>query len=109
MVESACIPLDQREILAIVFRVTPYTFLTGVRVQVITGVQPSSRRDTGCDFAVAIDTLKRGLAATQFMTGGTVARAIERLVGTRKSTGRDLCYRTTRKPQEQNYEEGQAQ
>jgi microcompartment protein CcmK/EutM len=80
------------------FRVTLYTFLTGVRVQVVRSVQPFSRRDTGRDFAVAIDTLECGLAATQLMTRGAVARAIERLVGTRKSAWRDLCYRTTRKP-----------
>ena len=100
MIEGTCIPLDQREILAVVFRVTLYTFLTGVRVQVVRSVQPFSRRDTRRDFAVAIQTFKRGLAAAQFMTGGTVARAIERLVGTRKSTGRNLRYRRNRKPRE---------
>ena len=77
MIECACIPLDQRKIFTVVFRVTLHTLLAGVCVQVVRSVQPFSRRDARRDFAVAIHTSKRGLAAAQFMTGGTVARAIE--------------------------------
>lgn len=100
MIEGACIPLDQWEILTVVFRVALYAFLAGVGVQVVRSVQPFSRRDAGCDFAVAIHTSKRGLAAAQFMTGGTVARAIKRLVGTRKSAGRNLRHNGNRKPRQ---------
>ena len=42
VIEGPRIPFDQREILAVMFRVTPCAFLAGVRVQVVRGVQPFS-------------------------------------------------------------------
>ena len=79
VIECLDVPLDQREIFPIMFRVAARTLLAGARRDVIARMQPLPRLEKSADFIMAINTLKRRLAAESVATG-TVRRSVERLM-----------------------------
>ena len=89
VIESFDVPLDQREILTVVLRVTAGAFLAGAGGDVIGGVQASASCEPGRDFGVTVQTLQRGLAS-ELVATATVRGPVQRLMWSREWSGRDL-------------------
>lgn len=86
VIESLCVPLDQREILAIVLGVAAGAFLARSRRNVVSGVQSPMRRNACAYLRVATDALQCSLAA-ELVATGAVCGSIQRLVRPRKRSG----------------------
>ena len=82
MVKRLGIPLDQREILPIMFRVAAGTFLARAWGKVVCGVQALVGFQAAGDLSVALQALKSGLA-TKFVTTGAIGGPIQRLMRSR--------------------------
>ena len=89
VIESFDVPLDQREILTVVLRVTAGAFLAGAGRDVKGGVEASASCEPGRDFGVTVQTLQRRLAP-ELVATGTVRGAVQRLMWSREWPGRDL-------------------
>ncbi len=98
VVEGPEVPLDQGKIFAVMLGVATHASLAGAQVQVVRGVQPLPARDARSNFGVAIHTSERRLPGSQFMAGGAVTGAVERLMWPRKGPGRNLCSCGRQKP-----------
>lgn len=79
VIEGFGIPLDEREIFAIVLGVTAGAFLARTRRNVVGSVQASARRKPASDFGMAIQALQRGLSAKLVATR-TICGTVQRLV-----------------------------
>ena len=79
VVEGLGVPFNQREVFAIVFGVTASTLLARAGRNVIRRVQSLVSGNSAGDLSVALLALESGLTA-KFVTGGTVACAVQRLV-----------------------------
>lgn len=88
------IPLDQREVLAVVLRVAARALLARTGRDVISGVEALSIRHSGCDLAMTVKTFELRLAS-QLMASGAISRSIQGLVRPGKRARRDLrpCWR----------------
>ena len=85
---SRC-PFDNLEILAIVFGVAAGALLAGVRFQTIGGVQTPPCSQARGDLGVALEALQSA-CGPQLVTGRTVRRAVQSLMGAREWAGRYL-------------------
>lgn len=90
VVEGCDVPFDQRKIFSVMLGVATHASLAGARAKVVRGVQTLPAGNTRSNFAVAIHTSERCLPGGQFMAGGAVAGAIERLMCPRKGPRRNL-------------------
>ncbi len=90
VVEGLDVPLDQREILAIVLGVAASTLLAGTGRKVIGGVQSSPSGQPRGDFCMTIETLQRSLA-TELVATRAICRSAELLVRSRQWSRRNLC------------------
>lgn len=85
------VPVDQRKILAIVFEVAAHAILA------IGILHPQLRvialfcRQAVCDFLVAFQAFEGWRAGAELVAGVALGRAVERLVGFGKRSGRNLC------------------
>ncbi len=86
VIECLRVPLDQREIFAIVLGVAAGAFLAGSGRNVVGGVQPPARGDAGANLRVATHAFQCSLSA-KLMATGTVCGSIQRLVRTRQRSG----------------------
>ena len=82
VIERFRIPLDEREILAIVFGVTSRALLTRSWRDVVGRMQAAVRRQTTGNFCMALKTLQRSLAS-ELVAAGAIRGSVERLMGTR--------------------------
>ena len=89
VIEGLDIPLDQREVLAIVLRVAARAFLTGTGGNVVSSVQAFVGGEPSCDLGMAIEALE-GRLPPEFVATGAVGSAVERLVRPRQWPGRNL-------------------
>lgn len=89
VIERLRVPLDEREILAIVFGVASRALLTRTGWNVIGRVQTAVRGKPSCDFRMTLETLQRSLPA-ELMATGAIRGSVQRLVRTRKRARRDL-------------------
>jgi len=80
VVEGLDVPLDEREIFAVVLGVTPGALLTGIGGDVVGCVQAAARAEAGGDFGVTRDALEDGVSAKGMATGA-VGSSIESLMG----------------------------
>src|SRR5450755_2037734 len=90
VIESLEVPFCQREVFAVVLGVTGDAFRARSRLEVVSGVQPLSRPDAPCNFGVAIQAFEGGLSGREFVAGGAVRHAIDRLVRARERARRNL-------------------
>lgn len=79
VIEGFDVPLDQREIFAIVLRVTARALLARSRRNSVSGMKSPVRRKAGRDLRVAVETFQRSLP-TEFVATGAVGSPIQRLV-----------------------------
>ncbi len=79
VIEGFDVPLDQREILAVVLGVAAGAFLAGTGGNVIGGVQTPVGGKPGRDLGVTVQTLQRRLPA-ELVATGAVGGAVQRLV-----------------------------
>ena len=105
VIEGFGIPLDERKILTVVFRVTARALLARSWGNVVGGVEALVRGDAGCNFSVAVDALQRGSGAER-MTCGTVGCAGKRLVRARKRARRNLRPSRRQEPQQTKCRQG---
>jgi hypothetical protein len=79
VVKGFNVPLNQREIFAVVFGVTAGAFLAGAGGNVVGSMQTFVRSKSVRNFIVAVETLQGRLPA-KFVTTGAIGGSIERLV-----------------------------
>ncbi len=79
VIERLGVPLDQREIFAIVLGVTSSALLTRSWRDVVGRMQAPVRRQTTGNFCMALETLQRSLAA-ELMATSAVRGSVQRLV-----------------------------
>lgn len=108
VVESLGVPLDQGKIFAVVFRVAAGALLTGSCGNVVGGMKAAVSVQAVSDFCVALQALESGLAA-ELVTTGAVGRSIQRLVGTRERSWRNLGCARRRKKEDAEQEKNQSQ
>ena len=89
MIEGFCIPFNEGEILAVVFRVAAGALLTGPGRDVVGGMKPVMSIQAVGDFSVAFEALESSLAA-EFVTTRAVCGSIEGLVRPRERARRNL-------------------
>jgi len=90
VVKGILIPLDDREIFSVMVGVAAHATLTGTRLKTVRRVESAARSDARGDFCVTLQTFKRWLSRREFVAGRTVARPVQRLVGSREWAGRNL-------------------
>jgi len=90
VIESPGIPFHDGEIEAVMLRVTTCALLAGSRPNVIGRVQAALSREARRDFRMAVQTFEHRFAATHLVAVSAVCSAIQRLVGTRERSRRDL-------------------
>ena len=106
VVEVLGIPLDQGEVFTIVLRVAASALLAGARRNVVGGVQPLAGGKPGADFGVTFQTFP-GRLSTELVATGAICRSVQRLMGLRERSGRDLSPRRREKHrQEQQAQSG---
>ena len=76
VIEGLDIPLDQREIFSIVFRVAARAFLARAWIDVIGRMQSSMRSDARGNLAVTIQTLQSG-CRSQLVATCAVGRTVQ--------------------------------
>lgn len=86
MIKGSGVPLDEREIFAIMLGVAAGALLARSGWNVVGGVQPSMRRDSRADFGVTTDALQRYLSA-EFMATRAIGGSVQRLVWTGERSG----------------------
>jgi len=89
MIEGFCIPFNEGEIFAVVFRVAAGALLTGPGRDVVGGMKPVMSIQAVGDFSVAFEALESSLAA-EFVTTRAVCGSIEGLVRPRERARRNL-------------------
>ncbi len=89
VIESLGVPLDQREIFAIVFGVAAGAFLARSGWNVIGGVKTLVGGETGRDLGVTVQTFQ-GCLAAELVATGAVGRSVQGLVRARQWSGRNL-------------------
>jgi hypothetical protein len=89
MIEGFRIPLNEREIFAVVFRVAAGALLTGPGRDVVGGMKPVMSVQAVGDFSMAFEALESGLAA-EFVTTRAVRGSVEGLVRPRERARRNL-------------------
>lgn len=94
VIECLDVPLDEREIFAIVFRVAARALLARIRRNVVSGVQSPVSSDAACDLRMTIQALQSRLSA-EFVTTGAIRRSVQRLMGAGERAGRNLCRSAT--------------
>lgn len=99
VIERLRVPLDEREIFAIVLGVASRALLTRTGWNVIGRVQTAVRGKPSSDFRMTLETLQCSLPA-KLMATGAIRGSVQRLVRTRKRARRDLG--SCRKRQEAN-------
>jgi hypothetical protein len=80
MIEGLKVPFRQDKILTVVFGVAVHTLHTRTWLDVVGGVQPSSRNDARSNFLVTAETLEYWFAGRDFVASNTVSHAIDRMV-----------------------------
>lgn len=105
VVEGLRIPLDKREVFAIVVGVATDALLARAGFQVIGSVEPFSGRNAGGDFPVAIETTKGRFPSRQLVAPGTVGGAVEGRVRAGKWPRRNLGARENRQSQDRRCDE----
>jgi hypothetical protein len=80
VIEDLEIPFRQDEILAVVFGVAVQTLPTRARLNVICGVQSSSRSDARSDLIVTTQALEYRFTGGDFVATNTVGHTSDRLV-----------------------------
>lgn len=89
VVEAFRVPLDQWEVLSIVFRVATCALLTRTGHNVIRRMKALPSSDAGCNFSVTIEALELSLSAN-FVAGRAIGRSAQGLVGSRQRSRRYL-------------------
>jgi len=89
MIEGFDVPLDQREVHAVVIGVAAGALLAGARRDVVGGVQTFVGREPDRNLGVTFHTLQLGLA-TELVALGAVCRTVQEFVRTREGAGRNL-------------------
>jgi|SRR5215469_8015528 len=89
MIERLSIPLDEREILPVVFRVATRTFLARSGGDVVRRMKSTVRLQAAGDFGMAFQAFEGGLTA-ELVTAGAIRRSIQGLMRPRQRPGRDL-------------------
>src|SRR5579859_5190309 len=82
VVKGFDVPLDQREVFAVVLGVAAGALLAGAWGNVVGGVKSLVSRKARRNLSVTVQALQGGLPA-EFMAAGTVGRSVQRLVRTR--------------------------
>lgn len=100
VIESFCVPLDQRKVFTIVFGMAAGALPAGAGRNVVSRMQSLAGIEPGGDFGVAVQTLERCLSP-KLVTTGAVGRSIERLVRLREWPRRNLCTRRRQEPQKE--------
>ena len=90
VIEMLEVPFCQGEVFAIVLGVAGNTFQTRARLEVVGSVQTFSHLDAPGNFGMAIQALESGFSGREFMAGGAVGEAVDRLVSAGKRAGRNL-------------------
>ncbi len=90
VIEALDVKFDQRKILAVVVGVATGTLLAGSRLDVVRRVQSLVGLDAGSNFRVAFTAPKSWGPTRQLMTGRTVGGTVQRLMGTRQRSRRNL-------------------
>ena len=80
VIEGFRIPLDEREVFAIVLGVAASTLLARTGRDIVCRMQTSSRRNSYRDLGVTVQALQSRLSAAKFVTTDAVRRSIERLM-----------------------------
>jgi len=100
VIESLEVPFCQREVFTIVLGVAGDAFQARTHLNVVGSVQSFSRLDAPRNFGVAIQAFERGLSSREFVAGGAVGHAIDRLVRAGKRAGRHLGSSRNEGPQD---------
>ena len=90
VIELVRIPADQREIRAVVIRVTAYALLARACRDVIRGMQPALFCDARSDIGMAADALELRLAAAQLVTLRAMYGSVKKLMLASKRSRRNL-------------------
>lgn len=101
-------PLDQREVHAIVVRVTARASLAGAGLQIVRRVQTAMCLQAGCDFRVTLQALQLALPA-DLVTRGAMGGAFQSLVWAGQRTRRNLGVCCRAHKQESHGHERQSQ
>ncbi len=90
VIKSLDVPLDEREVFAVMFGVTAGALLARTHRNVVGGVQASMGGDARADFGMALHAFQGGLSA-ELVATGAIGRSVERLVGPRQRARGNLC------------------
>ena len=93
VIELVGIPLDEREIRAVVIGVAAHAFLAGPRGNVVRGVQSALVGDARPNIRVTADAAELRFAATDLVAVGAMHRAIQKLMLARERARRNLGMR----------------
>lgn len=77
VIEGLGVPLDEREVFAIVIGMATRALLTGTGFDVVGGMQALMGVDAGTNLRMAVEALESGFSRRQPMTGGAVSGSIE--------------------------------
>lgn len=77
VVEGFDVPLNQREVLAIMFRVAARALLAGTGRDVVSRMQSLAGTEPRGNFRMAVQALQRRLPAAELVATGAVGRSIE--------------------------------
>ena len=86
VIESLAIPLDQREIFSVMFRVTARAFLARAGIDVIGRMQSLMRSDARRDLAMTVQTLE-SRRRSEFVATSTVCGPVQRRMRAGERTG----------------------
>ena len=102
MIESLEVPLDEREVLAVMVGVTACTLFAGSGLHAVGRVQAATSVEPPRDFSMAVKAAKRRSSA-QFVAGSAVRRPIQRLVGASQRARRNLRARLEKAKEKQRH------
>ncbi len=77
VIERLRVPLDQREILAVVVGVAAGTFLARSRGEAVSGMQTFVSSDSRRDLRMTIEAAKFGLASGDLVATGAIRRTVQ--------------------------------